>query len=90
MSNANQTQARAKIDDAALLKLIAKHAKANPDDCDPAINAHVQHVVNAIRAAGFSASMARTCRLMAELPKAAKPARKTPARKAAPAKKEAA
>ena len=94
MTQTNETGARAKLDDAATLRLIAKFLKANPDDADPAVNAHVQHVVNAIRAEGHSCSMGRAFRLMTELAAAAKPARKTAARKAparkAPAKKAAA
>lgn len=53
----------------------------------------VQRIVNACRAAGYSASLSRVERVMteaaaaaAEAAKAAKPARKTPAKKAAPKK----
>lgn len=94
MSKAAQTQAaeRAKLDDDQLAALIAAHQAASPEDKDGKQSTHVQHVVNAVRAHGYSASMARVARIMLAAPVTAKkaaPAKKGAAKRAAPAKKAA-
>lgn len=85
MSNADQTNAqsnvaapRAKADDGVIAGLIAAHQAANPDDKDPEQNKHVQHVVDAVRAQGYSASMARVARLMRTAPNGQAPAQPAP------------
>lgn len=93
MSNADQPNAqsnvaapRAKADDGLIAGLIAAHQAAHPDDKDPQQNKHVQHVVDAVRAQGYAASMARVARLMRAAPNGQAPAQPNPAAKTAEAK----
>jgi hypothetical protein len=98
MSNADQTNAqsnlaapRAKADDGVIAGLITTHQTAHPDDKDPEQNKHVQHIVDAVRGQGYSASMARVARLMRAAPNGQAPAQPAPtAARAAPAVKKAA